>query len=129
MVDDRRGTTRRPHGALKAAVKRILLHEGEPLSMQQIRARFAADEARPAPSTLLTVLERLRRAGEIVRAEEDGGDYLFSLAAEDSDRTAESMLESLLRTNDRNGALVSFAGSLDPDDLAVLRAALGRRRR
>ncbi len=35
------------------------------------------------------------------------------------------MLEALLRSKDRTGALVSFAGSLSGEDLEALRAIIG----
>jgi hypothetical protein len=58
-----------------------------------------------------------------------GGELEFTLVRTESPQTAEAMLEQLLRTNDRSGALSRFAGSLDADDVAVLRRALedGRR--
>lgn len=116
--------SRRRHGALKARVLAILLHSERPLTAQQIRQRFDPAEPVPAASTMSTVLDRLRRAGDIERLEQTTGDHQFAVTGADSSTTAASMIEDLLRSKDRSGALLNFAGALDPEDLAVLRAAM-----
>lgn len=121
--------SRRRHGALKARVLAILLHSEEPLTAQQIRQRFDPGEPVPAASTMSTVLDRLRRAGEIERIEQAAGDHQFVVTGADSTATAASMIEDLLRSNDRSGALLNFADALHPEDLAVLRAAMETMRR
>ena len=119
---------RRPHGALKAAVLEILLHAGEPLTAHQIRQRFGQDARVPALSTTLTVLERLRSQGSVERAAGETGEHVFSPAPATAEGAAHSMLDTLLRSDDRSSALTQFAGALDADDLEVLRTAIERRR-
>ena len=74
---------------------------------------------------MLTVLERLRTAGTVERTTGPDGELRFSLVRSEPPQAAEAMLEELLRSEDRSGALLHFAGSLDGDDAALLRKALG----
>ncbi len=119
---------RRPHGALKAAVLEILVHAEEPLTAHQVRQRFDQKAHVPALSTTLTVLERLRAQGSVQRASGPTGEHLFSPAPSTPEGAAHSMLDTLLRSDDRDSALTQFAGALDAADLDVLRAAIDRRR-
>ena len=119
---------RRPHGALKAAILEILVHADEPLTAHQIRQHFDQDDHVPALSTTLTVLERLRAQGSVDRAAGPTGEHLFSPAPATAEGAAHSMLDTLLRSEDRDSALAQFAGALELDDLEVLRAAIEKRR-
>jgi len=120
--------SRRPHGALKAAVLEILLHADEPLTAHQVRQRFDQKAHVPALSTTLTVLERLRAQGNVQRADGPTGEHVFSPAPSTPEGAAHSMLDTLLRSDDRDSALTQFAGSLEAGDLEVLRAAIEKRR-
>jgi predicted transcriptional regulator len=112
---------RRPHGALRDEVLDLLLRAGEPLTARQVADTLAGDgEPRPALTTVLTVLDRLHRAGEVDKARTGPGELRFSVAQHDADVVADDMLASLLRSKDRSGALLSFAGGLSADDLRVL---------
>lgn len=117
---------RRPYGKLKEAVVDILLRAGGPLTAREIRSRFPLGSRIPAATTLLTVLDRLYRAGAIERSD-NTGEYLFALTRQPPADVADGMLEKLLRANDRTGALMNFAGALEPADLDVLRRAIKRR--
>jgi hypothetical protein len=89
------------------------------------RALYASFGDDPPPMTsIFTVLERLRRAGVVARHEGPEGELEFTLVRTDPPRAAQAMLEELLRSGDRSGALSRFAGSLDAGDAAVLRRAL-----
>jgi Fe2+ or Zn2+ uptake regulation protein len=114
---------------LKATVVDILLRSDRALSAQEVRRRFTEADGVPALTTVLTVLDRLRRAGEVERSTGTDGDYVFALSSADSDIAAETMLDTLLRTSDRSGALMRFAGALDAQDTDVLRRALQSRTR
>lgn len=127
-MTDHDSRQRRPHGALKATVLDILLRRGEPMSAQQVRQSFP-EGAQPALTTVLTVLDRLRQSGEVERTQSPDGEHEFRPTATDSRDAAVSMLDTLLRSNDRSGALLSFAGSLDATDVEVLRQALEARSR
>jgi hypothetical protein len=75
-------------------------------------------------TTVLTVLDRLHRSGEVEKSKVDG-ELRFCVARHDAATVADDMLEALLRSKDRTGALLSFAGSLSPEDLSVLRGLVG----
>lgn len=120
---------RRRHGALKDTVLGLLLHADRPMTARQVvDALTATGEHTPALTTVLTVLDRLHRAGEVTKARGEGGELEFAVARKDSATVADDMLDTLLRSKDRTGALLSFAGALDPEDLDALRALVERRR-
>lgn len=119
---------RRRHGALRDEVLRTLLHAPGTLTARQVSDALArADGTAPALTTILTVLDRLHRAGEVIKEQGPSGELQFTVARQEAAAVADDMLESLLRSKDRTGALLSFAGSLDPEDLDALRALVARR--
>lgn len=78
-----------------------------------------------AYATVKTVLERLTRKQVLQRVSVDRAWHYTTVASRD-DYVAELMLQALNRTDDRDGALVRFARTVNPDEAAVLRAALER---
>lgn len=119
---------RRPHGALRDQVLHLLLHAARPLTARQVtEALTTSDGTTPALTTILTVLDRLHRAGEVTKSRDPGAELQFTVARQDAELVADDMLESLLRSSDRTGALLSFAGALDPEDLDALQALVERR--
>lgn len=114
---------RRARGALEAELLRVLWQGGEPLTAQEIAQRLSGDT--PAVTTVLTILERLRVKGEVVRVGEGPRGLRFSPARSESDYTGEAMLATLADSSDRTAALLKFAGSLDAQDVDALRRALG----
>jgi len=117
----------RDRGQLEADVMRQLWDADRPRTAKEIQAGFGADA--PAITTLLTVLDRLRRKG-LVNRSDARTNITFSAAQSESDRVVESMLQSLQETGDRQAVLLRFAGDLDSSDAEVLRRALeGRTRR
>ena len=116
---------RRAHGALRDQVLDVLIHAGDALTARNVLERLSASGGHvPALTTVLTVLDRLHRSGEVEK-EKVGGELRFTIARHDAEAVADDMLEALLRSEDRSGALLSFAGSLSDDDLAVLRRMVG----
>jgi Fe2+ or Zn2+ uptake regulation protein len=115
-------SSRRPRGALKAEIEARLSRADGPLTARTLHESFGADA--PPMTSIFTVLERLRRAGVVERVTGPDGELEFTLVLTESPQTAQAMLEELLRTDDRSGALSRFAGSLDADDAAALRRAL-----
>lgn len=115
---------RRRHGALKADLTELLVHADHPLTAKELRALLPPPV--PALASLLTVLERMRRSGEVMRVERPDDELRFAIAREAATKAVHGMLDSLLRSTDRTGALLAFAGSLDEADTAILREALGR---
>jgi hypothetical protein len=115
-------TGRRARGALKAELEARLSRADDPMTARALQASFGDDP--PSITSIFTVLERLRRAGVVERTAGHEGEIAFSLVRTTSPRTAEAMLEELLRSDDRSGALSRFAGSLDAEDAEALRRAL-----
>lgn len=76
-----------------------------------------------AHTTVLTVLDRLRRKGFVLR-ERDGRAHRYLPAESREAVIAASMLETLGTTEDRRSALVRFAGAVSPEEAALLREAL-----
>jgi predicted transcriptional regulator len=120
-------STRRARGALKAELEARLSRAPGPMTARDLHESFGADA--PPMTSIFTVLDRLRRAGLVERTVGTEGELEFSLVRTDPPHTAQAMLEELLRSDDRSGALSRFAGSLGAEDAAVLRRALedGRR--
>jgi len=117
----------RDRGQLEADVMRQLWAAGGPRTAREIQAGFGTDA--PAVTTVLTVLDRLRRKG-LVNRSDARTNITFSAAQSESDRAVEAMLQSLQTTGDRQAVLLRFAGDLDNSDAEVLRRALeGRTRR
>ncbi|MVA74849.1 transcriptional regulator [Auraticoccus sp. F435] len=112
---------RRARGELEAALLRALWQGEEPLSAQELAGRLPGTT--PAVTTVLTALERLRVKGEVVRVGGARG-VRFAAARSESEFTGEAMLATLADSGDRTAALLKFAGSLDPEDVAALRRAL-----
>lgn len=122
------GSPRRAHGALRDEVLAILLSAGQPATARQVVDTLTRNDGEePALTTVLTVLDRLRRAGEVERTRAENGELLFSPVGHEPAAVADDMLAALLRSKDRSGALASFAGNLDSADLDVLRKHVSAR--
>jgi predicted transcriptional regulator len=78
-----------------------------------------------AYTTVLTILERLRRKNLVVRST-DGRTHRFAAADTREAYRAELMLDALGEpTANRTAVLVRFAESVSPDEAEILRQALG----
>ena len=77
-----------------------------------------------AVTTVLTVLDRLRRKG-LVRRERSGRAHLYQASVSREAYVADLMLEALGQAPDRSAALTRFLGSVTSDDTDHLRRALG----
>ncbi|HEY6794591.1 MAG TPA: BlaI/MecI/CopY family transcriptional regulator [Kineosporiaceae bacterium] len=115
---------RRRPGALESSVIRILWDAGRPLSATEVHRAFPPAGA-PAFTTVLTVLQRLEAKQRVTRSVSDNGTLVFAARQSESGHAAETMLAALLATQDRSAALLRFAGSLEAEDVDVLRRALG----
>ena len=76
-----------------------------------------------AYTTVLTILERLRRKKLVVRTEE-AKVHTFRAAASREAYTASLMMESLGSAPDRHAVLVRFAKNVSPDEAKILQQAL-----
>lgn len=81
-----------------------------------------------AYTTLLTIIDRLERKG-LVRRIRDGRAYHYVATASREAYTAALMRDALGTAPDPDAVLVRFAESVTPEEAAVLRTALGGRRR
>lgn len=86
-------------------------------------------EPRPALTTVLTVLDRLGRKGQVERQEHDDAPLSFRAVHSRDEQTASLMSSALAASADREAALLQFTGSLASDDLEALRRALDARAR
>ena len=77
-----------------------------------------------AITTVLTVLDRLRRKG-LVRRERSGRAHLYQASVSREAYVADLMVEALGQAPDRSAALTRFLGSVTPADTDHLRRALG----
>lgn len=114
----------RPLGELEAEIMRAVWRSTVPLAVQNIVDALDGQPA-PAYTTVMTVTERLRQKGWLTRAKV-GRAYRYSAARTAEDYTATLLEQALGTTADRAGALIRFAGRLDPAEAAALREALNR---
>jgi predicted transcriptional regulator len=77
-----------------------------------------------AYTTVLTILERLRRKSLVVRSSE-GRTHRFAAADTRESYRAELMIDALGEAGDRDAVLARFAKSVSPEEAEVLRRALG----
>ena len=105
------GKRSREPGELEAQVLRILRGFDGPVGARDIQALF--EEPRPAYTSLLTILDRLRVKGLVAREE----------------HASDAMLGVLGEVDDRRAVLLRFAGNLDDADVAFLRDALAAKRK
>lgn len=115
---------RRNRGELESQVMHILWETATPLAAREVLEHFPADEAVPALTTMLTVLDRLVKKGAVLKTQSGSGGSIFTAAVSEPESTADAMVSALLSSNDRSAALLSFAGELDARDVEVLRSAL-----
>ncbi|HEY2287103.1 MAG TPA: BlaI/MecI/CopY family transcriptional regulator, partial [Streptosporangiaceae bacterium] len=118
-------------GHLERAVLQVLWERASPAAARDVLAalgeRAGTGDGAPrelAITTVLTVLDRLRRKG-LVRRERSGRAHLYQAAVSREAYVAGLMLEALGQAPDRSAALTRFLGSVTPDDTDHLRRALG----
>ncbi|WP_245708800.1 BlaI/MecI/CopY family transcriptional regulator [Ruania alba] len=117
----------REWGGLEREVLRLLREQAKPVSARQLQDLFA--EPVPAYTTLMTALTRLERKSVIARVEESPRKVRFSIRRSDGQDAGISMMSALDEAGDRQAALLAFAGNLDDDDVALLRAAFAGQRK
>ena len=111
-------------GELERSVMDVLWTAPEGRTAQEIVEELSRDGTPElAPTTVLTVLDRLRRK-DFVHRERAGRSHRYMPAQSRDDVVAASMLAALETTADRRSALVRFAGAVSPEEAALLREAL-----
>lgn len=120
---------RRESGSLKKAVLRALWDSDRPVTAREVQVAVARQESdrELAITTIMTVLDRLRRDGAVSR-DRPGSEFVYTATSVESQQAAADMLSTLVGVSDRTGALLRFAGSLDDTDLEALRVAVSPRR-
>lgn len=121
------GKRSREPGELESQVLRILRGFDGAVSARDVQALF--EEPRPAYTSLLTILERLRVKGLVERDELSPRRVRFSAAQSSEEHATELMMDVLGEADDRRAVLLRFAGNLDESDVAFLRDALAAKRR
>lgn len=120
------GRSVRRRGELEHLVLQLLWDSPTPMTARAVQDGLAGQ--RPAITTVLTVLDRLR-GKELVQRHEGQTAMTFTPSQSQSDHTVQAMLTSLTTTSDRRAALLQFAGDLDDSDADILRDALAAQRR
>jgi predicted transcriptional regulator len=108
-------------GELERVIMNILWAAETPLTAREVGRRIEDREL--APTTVMTVLDRLVRKGFLNRTR-DGRAWRYQPAASRDAYVAELMLEALDLTGDRHAALTHFARSVSGAEAEVLRKAL-----
>lgn len=112
----------RSFGELGARVMAVIWRHPEPVSVRFVVDSLAGERA-VAYTTVITVIERLRAKGWLVR-ERAGRSNLYAATCEEHEYAAHLMSSVLEGSGDRSAALLSFAGQLDASEAEALREAL-----
>lgn len=114
----------RSFGELEADIMRLVWERGEPVTVRSLVDTL--NESRTlAYTTVITVTERLREKGLLTRTR-FGKSYRYTATISADDYSARLMAQVLDASDDRSGALMRFAGQLNPTEADALRAALAR---
>lgn len=111
-------------GQLRRAVLQVLWDHPDGATARQVIDDLQGPEL--AVTTVLTVLDRLRRAGLATREEGTRPHRYFSAVSRE-DYIADLMLDALGQAPDRGLVLSHFLGKVSAGDTAQLRRVLGRR--
>lgn len=113
----------RSFGELEMRIMRVVWDHPGPVTVRSVLDEIQGD--RPAYTTVVTVIERLRAKGWLSRVKQ-GRSYLYEATSSEGDYAAGLMSSALDGTGNRSAALLSFAGRLEPDEAQTLREALDR---
>ena len=113
-------------GQLERAVLQILWDHPDGVIARDVLAALEGRDL--AMTTVLTVLDRLRRKGLASRRDETRPHRYFA-GVRREDYIAEIMLDALGQAPDRGATLTRFLGGVTDTDTDHLRRALRRRRR
>lgn len=101
----------------------ILWQRSEPVTVREV-TRMIAEGRDIAPTTVMTVLDRLAKKG-LARRWRDGRAWRYCPEASREAYIAELMQDALDLTRDRGAALRRFARSVSEEEAEALRRALG----
>lgn len=108
-------------GELEQSILQALWHHPDGVTARAVLESLPGREL--ALTTVLTVLDRLRRKGLVVR-DEAGRPHLYRSRQSREDYIAEVMLDALGQTPDRDAALARFLGRVSEADADHLRERL-----
>ena len=115
-------TTSRNRGELEADLMNVLWNASGPLTAREVQDSFTVKV--PAITTVITVLDRMRAKGSVVREATGGRSHVFSATRSRVLEITETMSTALHGADDRTAALLLFAGALSEEDRQFLRAAI-----
>lgn len=115
----------RGFGHLERDVMRTIWHAPGPVTGHEIADRMTTHSGL-AYTTVITVIERLREKGYLERRR-DGRAYRYHALITEEEHASALMEQVLDDADDRSGALLRFAGRLDPEEAEALRIALQQR--
>lgn len=115
----------RGFGHLERDVMRAIWSAPEAVTGREVAEGMTA-HADLAYTTVITVIERLREKGYLERQRE-GRSYRYRALMSEEEYASALMEQVLDDADDRSGALLRFAGRLDPKEVEALRAALEQR--
>lgn len=119
--------TRRDRGTLEASVLAVLSSSALPMTSRDVLEALEAQGTQLALTTVITALQRLTQKKVVNRLPGPTSRmWLFEAAHTVSERAVISMNSALEGVPDREAVLLQFTGSLNDEDLSVLRKALGR---
>ncbi|MBB3728801.1 MULTISPECIES: BlaI/MecI/CopY family transcriptional regulator [Nonomuraea] len=108
-------------GELERSIMDILWAQNTPLTAREVGRLI--EERDLAPTTVMTVLDRLTRKGFLDRTR-DGRAWRYQPAESRDNYVAELMLEALDMTGDRSAALTRFAQAVSGPEAEILLRAL-----
>ncbi|MFF5109098.1 BlaI/MecI/CopY family transcriptional regulator [Streptosporangium taraxaci] len=108
-------------GELERSIMDIIWAQPSSVTAREV-GRLIADRDL-APTTVMTVLDRLTRKGFLLRTR-DGRAWRYAPAESRDAYVAELMLEALDLTGDRSAALTRFAQAVTGTEADILRRAL-----
>jgi predicted transcriptional regulator len=108
-------------GELERIIMDILWAQNAPLTAREVGRLIENRDL--APTTVMTVLDRLSRKGFLARTR-DGRAWRYQPAGSRDAYIAELMLEALDLTGDRDAALTHFARAVSGTEAEILRKAL-----
>jgi predicted transcriptional regulator len=111
-------------GDLEAQVMRKVWDHSGPVTVRDIVGDLER-ERRIAYTTVMTVMDNLRRKGWL-RRQQDGRAYRYEAAVSDEEYSAGVMRETLAASTDRTGTLMHFIGDLSAEEASALADAYRR---
>ena len=109
---------------LRRAVLDVLWDSGEPVTAEQVRVQLPGREL--APTTVITILDRLRQDG-LVERRRDGRSFRHWAVHTREDSVARTMLEAMHTAPDERRLVGRFLDSVSPDEARLISAALQTR--